>query len=354
MNKLTRDEREALTKHTDPDIQAFLMAVENGRIGVIYKGGRGNSRKPRQDGTLVSYAGTLKRLHEYLDGPSWQDVTERDLEDFLHRPLPDDGPRSMTTAVQYLSVLRNFYAYLMAYRRVEFATPDDNPSAFVRLDEERLKRAEDRLPVSDDQWMAVVGSPLAVDDRLALGLGYYVGLRREEIVTVAPHAIDPLRKRILFVDRKGGKTKTGLEYGELVGVLQDHRPEVADGAEDWIDLVEFYARSRHGEDTLVPGYGVKHAGQRLRDRLQHTILPGAGLHPGAFTPHALRHSFGTNLALAGVPLERIADQMSHSSTETTMRYINAAGQIAAWRKREGVTSIGGHRNRLRSSLVGNK
>ena len=331
---LTRDERAALCEHADADIAAFLTSVETGRVGVVHaSGGRGESRRPRADNTVVSYAGTLARLHDHLDGPDWQDVTERELEDFLHRPLDDGRARSISSAQQNLSAIRNFYRWLAAYKRVDFATPDDNPAAFVRLESDRLARAAERLPVTDAQWLAVVHSPLALDDRVALGLGYYVGLRRSEIVTVAPHAIDPLHRRILFVDRKGGKTKMGLEYGELVGVLQDHRPEVADGADEWIELVESYARSRRGEATLVPDQGVKDPGQRLRDALEGTILPNAGLARDAFTPHSLRHSFGTNMALAGMDIERIADQMSHSTTETTLRYVNAAGQIAAWRRR---------------------
>ena len=216
-----------------------------------------------------------------------------------------------------------------------YDTFDADPSRFVRIDPDRLRRADERQPVSDRDWLAVVRSPLlAMDDRLALGLGYYCGLRREEIVSVAPHAIDPLHQRILFVDRKGGKTKMGLEYGQLVHLLQDRRPEVAEGTSDWLTLVEMYAKQRHGEETLVPDYGVKLRGQRLIDQLEHHILPAAGLDRKAFTPHSLRHSFGTNMKLCGLDTDILADQMSHSSTETTARYVNMAGQIEAFRKRE--------------------
>jgi site-specific recombinase XerD len=335
--KLTRAERDALCQHEDSDIRDFLMAVETGRIGVIHDGGRGSSRKPRKDGTLRSYAGTLNSVWKHLDHTPWGEVTERQLEDFLHRPLDDEDAdeRSVSTATQNLSTIRGFYKWLMAYKRVAFELPDDNPSAFVRLDEDRLKRAQDRSPVADAMWLTIVRSPkLGPDDRLALGLGYYVGLRREEIVSVSPEAIDPMHQRILFVDRKGGKTKKGLEYGELVGLLGDHRPEVAEGAADWVQLMEFYAKYRTGETTLVPDGGVKYSGQRLIDRMEHHILPEAGLDPKAFTPHQLRHSFGTNMALCGLDVDRIADQMSHSSTETTARYIDAAGQVKAFRQRQ--------------------
>ena len=339
--KLTRDQRIALTEHPDADIAAYLTAIETGRVGVIYEGGRGASIKPRGNATLVSYQGTLSKLYEFLQRQSstgdvsWADVTEAQLEDYLHRTL-SGGPmhRGIATATQNRTCIRGFYKYLRAYDRVPFTRPDDDPSAFVRIDPDRLRRADERQPITDADWLAVIRSPrLATDDRLALGLGYYCGLRREEIVTVAPRAIDPLHKRILFVDRKGGKTKTGLEYGELVELLCDERPEVAHGARDWVGLVEMYARYRDGENTLVPDHGVANVGQRFNDRLTHHILKDAGLARDAFTPHSLRHSFGTNMALCGLDLHVIADQMSHTSTETTMRYVNMAGQIKAFRKR---------------------
>lgn len=39
------------------------------------------------------------------------------------------------------------------------------------------------------------------------------------------------------------------------------------------------------------------------------------------TPHSLRHTFGKNLADAGVPIDQIAVLMGHSNIETTRRYI---------------------------------
>jgi len=40
------------------------------------------------------------------------------------------------------------------------------------------------------------------------------------------------------------------------------------------------------------------------------------------TPHMLRHSFGTNLMRMGYPPIVIADQMNHSSLDTTRGYID--------------------------------
>ena len=38
------------------------------------------------------------------------------------------------------------------------------------------------------------------------------------------------------------------------------------------------------------------------------------------SPHTLRHSFGENLVDAGVPLDRVAQLLGHSSLNTTRIY----------------------------------
>jgi integrase len=46
----------------------------------------------------------------------------------------------------------------------------------------------------------------------------------------------------------------------------------------------------------------------------------AGISPAAATVHALRHSFGAHLRMAGVPLPEIADLMGHKDLATTQIY----------------------------------
>ena len=132
--KLTRAEREELCRHQDPDIEAYLRAVETGRVGVLYDGGRGAGIEPRTDGTLRSYRGTLDALRAHLGATPWQDVTEPDLETWLHRPLTGaGGARGANTAKQNRTAVRGFYKWLVAYKRVRYDTFDADPSRFVRM-----------------------------------------------------------------------------------------------------------------------------------------------------------------------------------------------------------------------------
>ncbi len=50
------------------------------------------------------------------------------------------------------------------------------------------------------------------------------------------------------------------------------------------------------------------------------ICRKAGIEPAAATVHALRHSFGAHLRMAGVPLANIADLMGHRDLATTQIY----------------------------------
>ncbi len=66
-------------------------------------------------------------------------------------------------------------------------------------------------------------------------------------------------------------------------------------------------------------------GQRgpLTPRGVQSILAKLRRHCGLpeLSPHVLRHTFGHNLAVAGTPIQVIADLMGHESLETTRRYV---------------------------------
>ena len=56
------------------------------------------------------------------------------------------------------------------------------------------------------------------------------------------------------------------------------------------------------------------------NRQVRRVLVRCGLDGGVLTPHALRHSFVTNLLRADVPLHVVASLAGHPDVSTTMRY----------------------------------
>lgn len=315
---MNQDEVTRLCTHEDSALCGFLTGLTTGSSG--------RDRRPKSYETLKSYRGTLDRLYRWKT-TDWADVTTEQLWEFINSPNAVTGePVSPNSVCQRRSAVVQFFHW--AERKG--VVPVD-----PTLDLGSPGQAEtDREPVSNDDWRLIMASPLCPDDRLGLGLGYYTGLRRNEIVTLAPTAVNPLLEKIMFIRRKGGKTKKGLEYGALVRTLQQGLPHLAEGTDEWIDILESYARLRANEQFLLPmSQGVYGDGQRFRDRMEHHILPGAGIDGRKFSPHALRHSFATNMIACGMPIELLADAMSHASIETTRGYVDMTNQVDAWYRR---------------------
>ncbi len=82
-------------------------------------------------------------------------------------------------------------------------------------------------------------------------------------------------------------------------------------------LVAHYADRR--SDRFVISNTVGNRETHLLEKVKK-ICRKAGIKPAAATVHALRHSFGAHLRMAGVPLANIADLMGHADLSTTQIY----------------------------------
>jgi integrase len=91
-------------------------------------------------------------------------------------------------------------------------------------------------------------------------------------------------------------------------------------------LDRLFKESRHtGEDDLVfahPASGGAIAKANITRRL-HKALEDAGLDHGHVF-HDLRHTFGTTMAAAGVPMRTLQEWMGHKHISTTERYADYA------------------------------
>ena len=61
----------------------------------------------------------------------------------------------------------------------------------------------------------------------------------------------------------------------------------------------------------------------IRDSLR-TVLRKAGLRD--VTLHTLRHTFASQLVMAGVPLRDVQELMGHKSVETTLKYAHLSAE----------------------------
>jgi site-specific recombinase XerD len=134
----------------------------------------------------------------------------------------------------------------------------------------------------------------------------HTGLRVEEACDLTWESIE-IRERSgkVTVVGKGRKQRSIPLNSEARAALDELRQCLRRGLESRTGPV------LHGQRGPLTPRGVQSILAKLR---KHCGLP-------ELSPHALRHTFGHNLAVAGTPIQVIADLMGHESLETTRRYV---------------------------------
>jgi integrase len=196
--------------------------------------------------------------------------------------------------------------------------------------------------IEDDLWRAVwCSTKLDPTDRVALALGFFSGLRRRELVDLNSGHFDQGAARLVGFTRKGGY-ESSFPYGSALRLHAERLPAlIPEGADAVLAMIHHYVRHRAGKpfllawgDDLGRDDDLRLRGRRRVDQYPlgwtppnvvnnrlRSVLRRCGLPPDAFTPHALRHSFVSNLLRAGVPLHVVSRLASHSDIATTMRYV---------------------------------
>jgi integrase/recombinase XerC len=296
--------------------------------------------------TMFVYTDVLSKLLTWIGGTPLAAVSTRSLEEFIERPRVRRRPEhvrgeriigSPATRKRDVTVVRTFYKYL-----VERGHIGTNPA--LLLSSPTVHNVNPRA-IDDDLWRTLwLSQSLDDGDRVALGLGYFCGLRRAEVVDLKPVHVDASAERIVGFTRKGGLDGV-FAYGSAATLIEQRLPHlIPGGALSFTEPLRKLATVREAEPHLLPwgdslGRGDDHH-LHGRTRLDpyprgwappHTFnkrlrrcLTTCGLPADAFTPHALRHSFVTNLLRAGVPLHVVSRQAAHSDVTTTLRYVTTS------------------------------
>jgi site-specific recombinase XerD len=180
------------------------------------------------------------------------------------------------------------------------------PRSRLRLREPR------RLPrgLSREEATLLLGSFRSWRDRAIAGLMLLSGLRSCEVLGLQVADID-IARRWARVTGKGNKERRVPIDHDVAGVIQTYllaeRPETDSTA------LFVVAKGRSRGQSLTPA-GLRTVFRYHRER--------AGVPAGH--PHALRHSFGTALAEAGVDLAVIQALMGHDHVDSSAAYIHLA------------------------------
>jgi site-specific recombinase XerD len=180
------------------------------------------------------------------------------------------------------------------------------PRSGLRLREPR------RLPrgLQPGEAQALLRSFRTLRDRAIAGLMLLSGLRSAEVLSLQVRDVDIPRGWVRVVG-KGDKERRVPMDPEVAGLVQTYllaeRPET-DAREVFV-----VAKGPHRGERLTP------AGLRTIFRYHRARSGVAAGHP-----HALRHTFGTALAEAGVDLAVLQALMGHDHVDSSVAYVHLA------------------------------
>jgi integrase len=266
-------------------------------------------RKPT---TLENYRSILRtHLLPSLGNVPVSRVTTGEVEAIARRMLQDGkAARTRASSLKLLSQVFKF----ARYRR----WCDDNPCQSVRkpkVQESADIRFLDRMEL--EALLAAVDiskKPFGATDRTIFLTAAMTGMRQGELLALRWRDVDwraqKIRVRRNYVRGYWGTPKS--RSGERSVPLATR---VA------TELKRHFERSRFcAEDDLVfphPETGAVLAHGSLLERLR-SPLRAAGVRPIRF--HDLRHTFGTRMAAAGVPMRSLQEWMGHRDYRTTLIY----------------------------------
>ena len=225
-----------------------------------------------------------------------------DFRRFLSSRAAQDITKSSLS--RELAAVRSFFKWLDVNKIIKnsalsvIATPRRAKILPKALDE------QDAFDVLTEAKDVAANAWEGLRDKAVLTLLYGCGLRISEALSLNVGDINA-DSEFLRIKGKGNKER-------IVPLL----PIV------WQNICAYLAKSPYNQKTGEPLFlGAR--GERLSPRIiqrQVQKLRGRLGLPDTLTPHALRHSFATQLLVAGVDLRSIQELLGHSSLITTQRY----------------------------------
>ncbi|MCP5054705.1 MAG: site-specific tyrosine recombinase XerD [bacterium] len=260
--------------------------------------------------TVMAYEQELNKFKKYIETAmlDHRRLSENDAVDFIKAESIKGN--SFATQAHLVSVLKNFYKYLIAEEKIDY-NPIGNiasPKKWKTLPKYLTMEQVAELMESPD-----LTKPMGQRDKAILELMYATGLRISEVINLELKSLY-MEDNFIRVLGKGNKERV-VPFGDIAGgfmkdYLSNARSELLkkkNSTSEYVFLNRLGARlTRQGLWKIIKGYGVQ---------------VGVGV---TLTPHVLRHSFATHLLEKGADLRSIQMMLGHSSISTTEIYTYVA------------------------------
>lgn len=279
-------ERLGLAEVNTPVLLGFLACLRT----ATYPGRPGGNVYSINDGRSVGYAATTVNRRLVAVSGLFEFAAMRDPA--VVNPVPPGAQRRVTACGERGGMLGH-----VARAR---------PASRLRVRQpRRLPRGLDR-----DEVAALLGSFRSWRDRAIAGLMLFSGLRSAEVLGLAVADVDIPRGWVRVIG-KGDKERRVPVDSEVAGWVQTYL--LAERPDTEATTLFVVAKGPHRGRPLT-AEGLRAVFRYHRHR--------AGVSAGH--PHALRHTFGTTLAEAGVDLAVVQALMGHDHIDSSARYVHLA------------------------------
>lgn len=256
--------------------------------------------------TLERYSNTVTLFLDAIKAAADQPLrglTPRHIEQFLNQRLASGvAPKTVIVDVKTIN---------SALRRAEnYGLIDKNPVSAVKLPKDV---SSERATFTPDDVQKLLTAAPNQDWQTLILLAYYLGARLGDCLALTWDDVDTEGCRINFQQRKTGKRVSV----PIQLTLLNHLVRLADSHTTGYLCASLASKTPGGKHGLSESFKriVKRAGVDLM------TVPGKGKRNFCrHSFHALRHSFNSILANAGVPEEVRMQLTGHSSREVHAKY----------------------------------
>jgi integrase/recombinase XerD len=270
--------------------------------------------------TIKTYNTELRMFLSYLEGEIGKGLEELTAEDLsLYREHLIKTYAS-ATAAKKLAALRRFliFTYMAGATAV-------NPEALRFFAKSpRVRQDPSYNVLTEDELSRMLSAARTTNyrDYVLLAVMAGCGLREAEVVDVRIGDFQDVGRGeiLLRVRGKGDKVRNVSLSPELWQLVQRFVLLTRRSFNSHLDARKPVFLSRVGKDKPLTTRSVQNIVKKYVRAANITK---------AISPHSIRHTVGTNMALNEAPLLVIQQFLGHSDPKTTMRYIRRAEELAA-------------------------
>ena len=255
--------------------------------------------------TILSYQDNLNRFEAFIEGKGIKNIKRNDIEAYLKF----NDKMALKSRAHYLTVVRNFYQFLVYEDLIEF-----NPCETIKM-----PKIGKTLPsyLTKNEIDKLLSFPLNTHldyrNKAMLELLYATGIRVSELVNLKLNNIN-LEEDLIRVIGKGSKERispiSDICEKYLKIYLNEHR--------------NFLLKNKTSEYVFINNFGNPISRQGFFKNLKQ-ISKEMGI-AKEISPHTLRHSYATHLLANGADLRIIQELLGHSDIVTTEIYTHLVNE----------------------------